>query len=153
MTIAAILVAKGRDVVRIAPMASVSEVVALLVEHRIGAVLVIDPAAPLHNTMSQDIAGILSERDIVGALGRSQSAGDVLDMTASQLMTEARYTVSPNATLAEAAALMTERRVRHLPVVENDILVGMVSIGDVVKARLEQQTNEVDSLKAYVAGG
>lgn len=153
MTIAAILNTKGRDIVRIAPMAPVSEVVALLAERRIGAVLVIDAVAPLHNTMSHDIAGILSERDIVRALGKAHSGGDVLDMTASQLMTEARYTVSPNATLAEAAALMTERRVRHLPVIENDILVGLVSIGDVVKARLEQQTNEVESLKAYVVGG
>lgn len=152
MTIAAILNSKGRDIVRVAPMAHVSEVVARLTEHRIGAVLVIDAGAPSYDARSPHILGIVSERDIVRALSKADSAGDVLDMTASQIMTEARYTIAPSDSLADAAALMTERRVRHLPVLENDSLVGMVSIGDVVKARMEQQGNEVDSLKAYVVG-
>jgi len=152
MTIAAILNTKGRDIVRVAPDAHVSEVVACLAEHRIGAVLVLDAAAPRFNARSVQILGIVSERDIVRALTRAHAAGDVLDMNASQIMTEARHTVSPSASLSDAATLMTERRVRHLPVLENDVLVGMVSIGDVVKARLEQYSCEVDSLKAYVGG-
>ena len=152
MTIAAILNGKGRDVVRVAPADLVSTVVALLAEHRIGAVLVIDAEAPRLLTHARHILGIVSERDIVRALVQADGAGDVLDMTATQIMTEARYTIAPSATLADAALLMTERRVRHLPVLENDVLVGLVSIGDVVKGRLEQQANEVDSLRAYVVG-
>ncbi|MGI4959289.1 MAG: CBS domain-containing protein [Janthinobacterium lividum] len=152
MTIAAILNVKGRAIVRIDPMAHVSEVVALLGEHRIGAVLVVDAAAERSNTQMQDILGIVSERDIIRAIGTSSFAGDVLDMTVSQIMTEARYTIALSASLADAAVLMTQRRVRHLPVIENDTLVGMISIGDVVKARLEQQASEMDSMTAYVSG-
>jgi CBS domain-containing protein len=152
MTIAAVLNIKGRAVVRIDPMAHVSEIVALLDEHRIGAVLVVDPAAERSNTQMQDILGIVSERDIIRAMGNTRFAGDVLDMTVSQIMTEARYTITLSASLLDAAILMTRRRVRHLPVFENDILVGMVSIGDVVKAQLEQQANKMDSMTAYVGG-
>ncbi len=78
--------------------------------------------------------------------------GDVLDMAASQVMTEVRSTIGLSADLADAALMMTERRVRHLPVLEHEVLVGMVSIGDVVKARMVQQASEVESLKAYVGG-
>ncbi len=152
MTISTILNEKGRDIVRVAPTDLVSTVVACLTEHRIGAVLVIDAAAPRVNVQARHILGIVSERDIVRMLARADGAGDVLDMTAAQIMTEARYTISPSASLADAAILMTERRVRHLPVLENEVMVGLVSIGDVVKGRLEQQANEVNSLRAYVVG-
>ena len=152
MTISTILNEKGHDIVRVTPNDQISTVVRRLGEHRIGAVLVIDAAAPRYNVQARHILGIVSERDIVRALSRADSAGDVLDMTAAQIMTEARYAISPSASLAEAAVLMTDRRVRHLPVLENDVMVGLVSIGDVVKGRLEQQDNEVNSLRAYVVG-
>ncbi len=152
MTISAILNEKGRDIVRVTPADPVSTVVRRLGEHGIGAVLVIDAAAPRYDVQARHILGIVSERDVVRALARADGAGDVLDMTAAQIMTEARHTISPSATLADAALLMTERRVRHLPVLENDVMVGLVSIGDVVKGRLEQQANEVSSLRAYVVG-
>ncbi len=152
MTISTILNEKGRDIVRVAPTDLVSTVVTCLAEHRIGAVLVIDAAAPRYNVQARHILGIVSERDIVRTMARADGAGDVMDMTAAQIMTEARYTISPSASLADAAILMTERRVRHLPVLENEVMVGVVSIGDVVKGRLEQQANEVNSLRAYVVG-
>lgn len=150
MTIAAILAKKGRAIVRIEPMAHVSEVVALLGRHRIGAVLVVDPAAFPSNTQLQDILGIVSERDVIRAMGASSFAGDVLDMSVSQIMTEARYTIAVSASLEDAAILMTQRRVRHLPVTENGTLVGMISLGDVVKARLAEQSSEADGMMAYV---
>ena len=152
MTISSILNEKGRDIVRVTPTDPVSAVVATLNRHGIGAALVIDAAAPQTGVQARHILGIVSERDIVRALARADGAGDVLDMTAAQIMTEARYTIAPGASLADAAILMTERRVRHLPVIENDVMVGLVSIGDVVKGRLEQQANEVSSLRAYVVG-
>ncbi len=152
MTIEAILNGKGRTVVSVPPSASVSEVVATLRRHGIGAVLVLDPAASQFDIRDRHILGIVSERDIIRALVEAHGAGDVLDMAASQVMTEVRSTISLSADLATAALMMTERRVRHLPVLEHEVLVGMVSIGDVVKARLVQQASEVESLKAYVGG-
>ena len=138
MTISAILNEKGRDIVRVVPTDPISTVVRRLGEHGIGAVLVIDAAAPRFNVQARHILGIVSERDIVRALARADGAGDVLDMTAAQIMTEARYTVAPSASLAEAAVRMTDRRVRHLPGLENAVMGGLVS--------------EVNSLRAYVVG-
>ena len=162
MTIESILNGKGRTVVSVPPTASVSAVVATLRQHGIGAVLVLDPAASRFDIRDRHILGIVSERDIIRALADAHAAGahaagahaagDVLDMTASQIMTEVRSTISLSADLADAALMMTERRVRHLPVLEHEVLVGMVSIGDVVKARMVQQASEVESLKAYVGG-
>ena len=152
MTIEAILNGKGRTVVSVAPSASVSEVVATLRRHGIGAVLVLDPAATRFDIRDRHILGIVSERDIIRALAEAHAAGDVLDMAASQVMTEVRSTIGLSADLATAALTMTERRVRHLPVLEHEVLVGLVSIGDVVKARLAQQASEVDTLRAYVGG-
>jgi CBS domain-containing protein len=142
MTIAAILRHKGHDVADIPPGARVSDIAASLTEKRIGAILVRDAAGQL--------LGIVSERDIVRGLARYGS--DCLTMTAAQLMTSVLHTVSPTTTVAEAMALMTHSRVRHLPVLEDGKLVGLISIGDVVKTRIDQQAQEVDSLRAYVAG-
>jgi CBS domain-containing protein len=96
------------------------------------------------------LLGIVSERDVVHSLAANGSR--TLDMSAGQLMTRALHTVTPRTTVLEAMTTMTASRIRHLPVVERDRLVGMVSIGDVVKARIMQQDQEVDSLRAYVAG-
>ena len=142
MTIAAILKHKGADVARVAPTATIADVASRLAEKRIGAILVMDTA--------HQILGIVSERDIVRHL--PEHGAHTLEMTAAQLMTQALYTTSPHASVAEAMEVMTNHRVRHLPVVEDGQLFGIVSIGDIVKARLDQQEQEVDSLKAYVAG-
>jgi CBS domain-containing protein len=142
MTIATILRHKGHDIVSVSPNAMLTEIAVTLADRRIGAVLVRDSA--------DQLLGIVSERDIVRVFAREPSA--CAAMTAAQIMTRVLHTVTPSTTVEEAMSLMTASRVRHLPVLANDALLGMVSIGDVVKARLEQQAQEVDSLTAYVAG-
>jgi CBS domain-containing protein len=142
MTIAAILKQKGNQVSSVAPTATIAEVAHELARLRIGAVLVMDSA--------QQLLGIVSERDIVASLAANGAA--TLAMTAGQLMTREVRTATPRATVPEAMGIMTAGRFRHLPVVEAGVLLGIISIGDVVKARITQQEHEVDSLKAYVAG-
>lgn len=142
MTVAAILKHKGHDVAAVPPTQTISEVVALLSAKRIGAVLVRDAA--------DQLLGIVSERDILHAL--ANNGATTLDMTAGQLMTRALTTATPATTVTEAMTMMTAGRFRHLPVLDHGRLVGIISIGDVVKSRILQQEHEVDSLKAYVAG-
>jgi CBS domain-containing protein len=141
MTVAAILKHKGSDVVWIREDTPVVELVRLLATRRIGAVPVLDRNGKL--------LGIVSERDVVTALGQHGAA--VLEMQAARFMTEYPRTGTPATTVAEAMELMTEGRFRHLPIVQDDKMVGIISIGDVVKARIMQQAQEVDSLKAYVS--
>lgn len=142
MTVAAILKQKGHDVLSVHSSDSVAAVVALLSERGIGAALVRDH--------SGQVLGIVSERDIMHGLARHGAAA--LAMTAGELMTRDPVTIAPATTVVEAMALMTSQRFRHLPVLDHGRLVGIISIGDVVKSRLQQQEHEVDSLKAYVAG-
>jgi CBS domain-containing protein len=142
MTIAAILKHKGNHVSAVAPTATIAEVVKELAARRIGAVLVMDTA--------EHLLGIVSERDIVASL--DANGATTLEMTAGQLMTRAVKTASPRTSVSEAMTMMTAGRFRHLPVVEGGVLLGIISIGDVVKARIMQQEHEVDTLKAYVAG-
>ncbi len=142
MTVAAILKQKGRDVVAVAPSLSVEDLARLLHKRRIGAVLVQDGGG--------ELLGIISERDLVRAL--AEHGADALALTAGQLMTKEVMTASPTSTVEEVMEKMTNSRVRHLPVLEEGRVAGLVSIGDVVKARITQQEHEVDSLKAYVAG-
>jgi CBS domain-containing protein len=142
MSVAAILRHKGHDVASVSPTDQLSQLAKTLTERRIGAVLVRDTAGQL--------LGIVSERDIVRYIARDGAAS--LEMTAAQVMTRMLHTVTPSTSIDEALTLMTASRVRHLPVLVGAELVGLVSIGDVVKARLEQQAQEVDSLTAYVAG-
>ncbi len=142
MTVAAILKQKGTDVARVSPSATVAEVVQQLTARRIGAVLVMDSAG--------QVLGIVSERDVMRSL--AEQGARTLEMTAAQLMTTELHTAGPSTTVAEVTAMMTAGRFRHMPVMDGNRLLGIVSIGDVVKARLSQQDHEVDSLKAYVAG-
>jgi CBS domain-containing protein len=142
MIVASILKHKGHDIASVAPTARVPEIVRTLAERRIGAVLVRDTAGQM--------LGIVSERDIVRGMDRDGAA--VMEMSAAQMMTSNLHTVTPGASVADAMKRMTESRVRHLPVLDHNELVGLISIGDVVLARLEEQAQEVDSLKAYVAG-
>lgn len=141
-TVAAILKHKGYQVSTIDPTASVSAVAALLAERRIGAVLVMDRA--------EQMLGIVSERDIVRCL--AANGARTLEMTAGQLMTRAVQVAHPDTTVDEAMQMMTAGRFRHLPVLDHDMLIGLISIGDVVKARILQQDTVVESLTAYVAG-
>jgi CBS domain-containing protein len=141
-TVAAILKHKGTDIASVSPTTTIAELSAILSERRIGAVLVLDAA--------EQLLGIVSERDIVRAL--AANGARTLEMTAGQLMTRALRTATPRTSIGEAMTLMTAGRFRHLPVVEGHALVGIVSIGDVVKARIMDQETEVDSLRAYVAG-
>jgi len=142
MTVAAILKHKGHDIVFARPTDTIAEVAKLLAARRIGAVVVRDVA--------DHLLGILSERDIVSALAANGEG--VLKMTAAQLMTRELSTATPQTTVAEAMAMMTTGRFRHLPVIDHGAMVGLVSIGDVVKARIMQQESEVENMRAYVAG-
>lgn len=142
-TVAAILKHKGYQVTTVSPTLTIERVANLLTEQRIGAVLVLDNA--------EQLLGIVSERDIVRCL--AANGARTLEMTAGQLMTRGPLQIAhPETTVAEAMTRMTIGRFRHLPVLENETLVGLISIGDVVKARIMEQEDEVDSLKAYVAG-
>jgi CBS domain-containing protein len=142
MTVAAILKHKGHSVVTIDPTATVPEIAARLAEHRIGAVLVQDRA--------EQLLGIVSERDIVRSI--ASNGARTLEMTAGQLMTRLLHLAHPDMTVEEAMRKMTLGRIRHLPVMNDGVVVGMISIGDVVKSRIMQQDTEVDSLRAYIAG-
>ena len=136
MTVAAILKHKDPAVASVSPDTSMADVTTVLSSRRIGAVLVRDKDG--------SVAGIVSERDVVHA--------GALDLTAGQMMKRTVETAHLDTTVEEAMAVMTRGRFRHLPVMERGELVGIVSIGDVVKARLDQQAQEVDTLRAYVAG-
>jgi CBS domain-containing protein len=142
MTVAAILKHKGNQVTTVVPTAPIADVAEVLAVQRIGAVLVMDRA--------EQLLGIVSERDIVRSL--SANGARTLEMTAGQLMTRALKLATPDTTVEEAMHMMTEGRFRHLPVLDQGRVIGLISIGDVVKARIMQQTHEVDSLRAYVAG-
>jgi CBS domain-containing protein len=141
-TVAAILKHKGYTVLNVHPDARVSEITEILAENRIGAVLVIDEV--------EQLLGIVSERDIVRGL--AANGARTIEMTAGQLMTRAVQVAHPDTTVMEAMQIMTVGRFRHLPVIDHDTLVGLISIGDVVKARIMAQDVAVESLTAYVAG-
>ena len=142
MRINEVLAAKqDRDVVTVHPDATVHELVALLAQHNIGALVV------SHDGSSVD--GIVSERDVVRRLGQDES---VLDAQVSSIMSADVATCDGHQTADDLMALMTARRFRHVPVVEDDRLVGIVSIGDVVKTRIDQLEEHRDQLEAYISG-
>jgi CBS domain-containing protein len=142
MNVAAILKHKGFQVTSVDPMTPIATVCEILSERRIGSALVLDRA--------EQLLGIVSERDIVRSLAANGLR--TLEMTAGQLMTRALQVVHPETSVAAAMVMMTVGRFRHLPVMDHDVLIGLISIGDVVKARIMEQEQEVDSLRAYVAG-
>lgn len=140
MRIGDVLNAKPRaDVVTIPPDATVRQLVALLAEHNVGAIVV--------SSDGSAIEGIVSERDVVRRL---HTDPDVLEKTVGGLMTEVVETCEPTATLDELMRVMTERRVRHVPVVVDGGLRGIISIGDVVKHRIDELQFERDQLEGYV---
>jgi CBS domain-containing protein len=139
MTIASVLRGKGSDVETIAADASVFDAVRKLGEKRIGALLVMHQGR---------IAGIMSERDVIYCL-RDHGA-DVLQWPVSQVMTADAITAETTMSVLAALALMTQRRIRHLPVVEDGSLKGIVSIGDLVKYRMERIEAEADAMRTYI---
>jgi CBS domain-containing protein len=141
MAVAQILRQKGSGVVTVSPSDSVQTIVDTLAKHRIGAVVVVDAEGA--------ISGIVSERDVVRAM--SGDAGGVLRKTAADIMTAKVTTCEPSDSEAELMQLMTENRIRHLPVVSGGKLAGMVSIGDVVKLRMESIEREAEDMKTYIA--
>jgi CBS domain-containing protein len=140
MTIAVILSGKGHDVVSIDATRTVGDAVHLLAEQRIGAVPVLDGDA---------ILGVFSERDVIGCLHHEGAA--ILDRLVTSAMTAPAVTVSPAEPVLAALSLMTRRRIRHLPVVEDGRLVGIVSIGDLVKHRIELIEAEAQAMRAYIS--
>lgn len=141
MLVSDILKAKGSTVVTAPPSLPVTDALAILTEKRIGSILIMEAGA---------IAGILSERDIVRALAKRGT--DCLQGPVSGLMTAKVVTCAPEQSIAEVMQIMTEGRFRHVPVVSGSRLAGMISIGDVVKWRLEETEEEVRQMTAYVAG-
>jgi CBS domain-containing protein len=142
MHVAAILKSKGPTIITVKPDSTVDQAAKLLAVNRIGAVLVVDS--------DNELAGILSERDIIRGL--SEKGPAILQATVQEIMTRRVVTCRPEDSVATLMTRMTEGRFRHLPVLDNGRLVGMISIGDVVKHRLDEQTQEVESLRDYVAG-
>ena len=143
MLIGQILAAKGSAVVTTQPDATIAEVASLLKRQRIGAVVVSDPDGRL--------CGIISERDL--ARGLADHGAKLLDMRVRQLMTADVVTCSPEDGLEKLMQSMTEGRFRHLPVVKDGQMVGIISIGDVVKHRLQELEAETHLLHDYIAGG
>ena len=141
MTVRAILSRKGRDVATIAPTVSLSEAVRLLAQRRIGAVVVTGP--------DDRVAGILSERDIVRSL--SERGPAALDDNVAAVMTRKVMTCTEAETVAAIMERMTAGKFRHLPVVEQGRRAGIISIGDVVKWRLEEIEGETNALREYIA--
>jgi CBS domain-containing protein len=142
MRISDILRVKGTNVVTVTPESDVTSLLALLAEHKIGAVVV-----------SRDgvrVDGIVSERDVVRALAARGAA--VLTETVSAIHTAQVRSVAPDANIDEVERLMTEHRFRHVPVLEGGTLAGVVSIGDVVKHRIDELEIERRSLEGYITG-
>ncbi|MFI6388502.1 CBS domain-containing protein [Nonomuraea sp. NPDC050547] len=140
MLIGTILRNKGSDVMTVAPGATVRELLAQLAEHNIGAVVV--------SADGETIDGIVSERDVVRRLHDQGAA--VLDAEVAAIMTTEVRTVGPNANVDELRRIMTTHRFRHMPVVDQGRLVGIVSIGDVVKSAIEELETEKASLVDYL---
>jgi CBS domain-containing protein len=140
MTVRAILDSKGHDVLTIRPDSSLRDAVQLLAEHRIGAVVVTDSVG--------QVAGILSERDVVRVIGKDGPGR--LDDAVSTVMTAKVITCNGTETVHEVMELMTGGRFRHIPVVERGRLVGIISIGDVVKYRVAEMERESQTMREYI---
>jgi CBS domain-containing protein len=141
MTIAAILNGKGGDVVQIAADATVLSAIGILAERRIGCLPVVT---------NGEVVGIFSERDVIYRLGKEGAAS--LDSAVGEVMTSPAHTISSDMPVIHALSLMTKRRIRHLPVVDGTKMVGFVSIGDLVKYRIDRIESEAASLRDYIQG-
>ncbi len=142
MFVRQILNSKGGSIVSIAPSAGIADVAALMSKERIGAIVVLD--------VDERIAGIVSERDITRGLAEHGAA--LLEMRVDRVMTRDVVTCSPEDDIDALMRKMTTGRFRHLPVVDKVEMVGIVSIGDIVKHRLEELEAEASLLQDYIAG-
>lgn len=143
MLVSGLLKSKGPGVVTVAPGTTATDVVAVLAERRIGAVVV--------SADGRSIDGVVSERDVVRAL--AERGLGAMDAEASSIMTSEVVTCEPDTTVEQLMQLMTERRIRHIPVVADGALSGIVSIGDVVKDRISDLETETQVLHEYIAHG
>lgn len=141
MTVKAILERKGYDVLTLGPNEKLSEAIRILAENRVGALVITNG--------DRKIVGILSERDIVRVVA-GQGAG-ALDLTVREAMTPKVKICNENHTVNEIMEIMTAGRFRHLPVEKDGFLLGIVSIGDVVKRRIEDVEREAEEIRAYIA--
>ena len=139
MRISDVLRIKGGQVVTVTPTVDVGHLLNVLAEHRIGAVVV--------SADGNSVDGIVSERDVVRKLNGND---EILEATVDQIMTAVVQTCEPGQDVDELMVQMTERRIRHVPVVDGDNLVAVISIGDVVKSRITQLEFERDQLDSYV---
>ena len=139
MTIAAILQSKGSEVLTVTGTTPVREAVALLASRKIGAVPVVEDGR---------VVGIMSERDVIYGLKSDGAA--MLDWTVGRIMTAPAITVTPGSEIMSALSLMTRRRIRHLPVVDGERLIGVVSIGDLVKFRMDKIEAEAAAMLSYI---
>lgn len=142
MNVAAILKAKGSDVVTVGPTVTLGEIAVLLSERRIGAVVVMQ---------DRKVLGIVSERDVVKAIARN--GAQALNAPVRDVMTARVVTCGLNDSIDELMDSMTMGRFRHLPVIEGGELAGIVSIGDVVKHRIAETVMETEALRLYIANG
>lgn len=142
MRIADVLRGKGGAVVTINPDATVAELLAGLAEHNIGAMVV---------AAADDVKGIVSERDVVRQL--HNHGASVLSRSVENIMTAVVSTCTKEDTVDSLTLLMTENRVRHVPVLEDGKLIGIVSIGDVVKTRMQELESEHEQLQSYITQG
>lgn len=142
LRISAILERKGKDVVTVSPDAMLLAAANTLSEHNIGALVV--------SADGKAVDGIISERDLVRELARLGTGA--VKRTVADVMTRDITTCTPDETLDDLMSTMTQRRIRHVPILEDDALVGIVSIGDVVKTRLDMLEVEKESLEQYVTG-
>lgn len=142
MTVKHILDEKGRDVVTVQPAMTLADAARFLSDNKIGAVVVAG--------LDGRIAGILSERDIVKTI--AAKGGAALDMPVSSAMTSKVVTCTESHTVNQLMEIMTTNRFRHVPVEESGKLIGIISIGDVVRRRIEDVEREAEEIKAYIAG-
>lgn len=143
MNVSSILREKGSDVVTLPSDASLAEIARVLTERKIGAVVVCGPGGA--------VCGIASERDVVNAIVNKGAAA--LDQPVSDCMTANVITCETTTSIDDLMNLMTDRRIRHIPVVEDGALKGIVSIGDVVKRKIAETEAEAEALKEYIATG
>lgn len=140
MNVSVLLQHKDGGIVTISPDASLSDAIKSLAEHRIGAVVAVSPSGRLE--------GIISERDLVRIL--AEKGPDILSSPVSHVMTRAVVTCGPDESIPVIMERMTRGRFRHVPVVDGDRLVGIISIGDVVKYRVEEMERESAELRDYI---
>ena len=141
-TVRDLLKMKGDALWSVAPETSIIEAMRMMADKRIGDLLVMDGA---------EMAGIISERDIVRRIAKENACQ--LDEPVSAFMTKEVFTVHPSQTIEDCMQMMTEKRIRHLPVIEEEQPIGMISVGDVIKAIVSSQEFTIEQLQKYISGG